>query len=248
MIPNGNNNRARRWHTVICGVVAALVGCSGSVRPQETTTVAFVLPNGWTVTSASYVVLSSQQIPLLQGIEDFDGSGSALSFRLLVPAGQSDVLQLSAVTDAGVLCTGTSPPFDVVSGQPTEVTMVLSCRMPQPAADTCPTVEVEVPAPASATVPAGRIAVVAAGSDPDPGDTLSFSWAATVGTFGAPTSPSTYYVCTSVGAQTLVLTVDDNHAPRGCSETYLLPVSCLPAGSNGDGGACGDACAPAAGL
>ena len=218
------------------------------MQPQGATTVVFALPNGWNVSSASYVVWSPAQIPVLQGIEDLGNSRALFSLSLLVPPGTGDVLQLTLTTDEGISCNGISPPFDVSSGQPTEVSLVLSCLVSSQGADTCPTVDVQLPTPASAEVPGGRIAVAATGSDPDPGDVLSFSWAASTGTFEAPTSPSTSYVCTNVGAQTLVLTVDDNHAPRSCTETYLLPVSCLAPGGNADAGACGDACAPAAGL
>jgi hypothetical protein len=242
----GNNNRAHRWRPILGLITAGLIGCSGSIPPPEPTTVVFALPNGWNVTSATYVVWSPAQIPVLQGIEDLGNSRAAFSLSLLVPPGNGDVLQLTVTTDQGISCSGISPPFDVTSGQPTQVSLVLSCLVSQQAADTCPTVGVQLPTPAAAEVPAGRIAVAATGSDPDPGDVLSFSWAASVGTFGAPTSPSTYYLCTSVGAQTLVLTVDDNHLPRSCTETFLLPVECLPVAGNADAGACGDACAPAA--
>jgi hypothetical protein len=193
----------------------------------------FALPNGWSVTSASYVVLSSDQVPVLQGIEDLSNSGSVFSLSLLVPPGNSDVLELTAMTAAGVLCSGTSPPFSVMSGEPTQVSLVLSCLAPQPGADTCPTVDVQLPTPASATVPAGRIAVAATGSDPDPSDVVSFSWAASAGTFDDATAASTDYVCTTAGAETLVLTVSDNHLPRSCTETYLLPVTCLADASDG---------------
>lgn len=209
---------------------------------------AFALPNGWNVTSATYVVWSPARIPVLEGIEDLGHSQAAFSLSLLVPPGEGDVLQLTVTTDEGISCSGISPPFNVSSGEQTEVSLVLSCLVSPQGADTCPTVDVQLPAPASAEAPAGRIAVAATGSDPDPGDVLSFSWVASGGAFGAPGSPSTYYVCSSAGAQTLVLTVDDNHAPRSCSETFLLPVTCLAAAGNGDAGACGDACAPAAGL
>ncbi len=225
--------------------MAGLVGCTGSIRPDVTATVALVLPNGWNVTSATYVVWSSEQLPVLEGTESLSDSNPALSLNLLVPAGNGDVLELTLMTSSGTSCSGTSVPFNVVPGLPTNVSLVLSCLPASPAADSCPTVAVQSPTPAEANAPSGLISVAAIASDTDPGDLLTFTWAASSGTFGDPTLPSTDYICTTAGAQTLVLIVDDHHVPTSCTETFLLPVTCLA--DRGDAGTCTDACGPPAG-
>jgi len=92
---------------------------------------------------------------------------------------------------------------------------------------------VAAPSPAAAVAPGGTISVAATASDPDPEDVLSLAWATGAGTFDDPTAPSTRYVCASAGVQTLVLTVDDHHAPSSCTMTFLLPVTCLPRGDAG---------------
>ena len=221
--------------------MAGLVGCTGSVRPDVKATVAFVLPNGWNVTSATYVVLSSGQLPLLEGTEQLSDPNATLSLSLLVPAGDGDVLQLTLTTSNGKSCSGTSVPFNVVSGVPTSLSLVLSCLPASPPADSCPAVDVQLPTPAEANAPASQFNVGATASDADPGDVLSFTWAASAGTFGDPSAPSTSYTCTATGAQTLVLNVDDHHVPTSCTETFLLLVTC-PADS--DAGACTDGCGP----
>ena len=215
------------------------MGC-GSVRPDVTTTVAFTLPNGWNVTSASYVVWSADEAVVLQGTENLEGTSAALSVSLLVPAGTGDVLELTVMTSNGKSCRGTSQPFNVRPGAPTSVSLVLSCLPASSPADSCPTVNVQLPTPATASAPSGRFSVGAAASDVDPGDALSFTWAASAGTFGDPAASSTYYVCTTAGTQTLVLNVDDHHVPTSCTETFLLPVTCLA--DSGDAGTCADAC------
>jgi hypothetical protein len=227
------------------GVAACLLGCTGSVRPDVTATFALVLPNGWNVTSATYVVWSSVHVPVVQGTENLGGTSAGLSVSLLVPAGDGDVLQLTLMTSNGKSCSGSSQPFNVRPGAPTSVTLVLSCLPASPPADSCPTVDVQLPMPAAANGPPGQFNVVATASDEDPADAVSFTWAASAGTFGDPAAPSTYYFCTTAGTQTLVLNVDDHHVPTSCTETFLLPVSC-PAGS-GDAGMCADACGPPAG-
>jgi hypothetical protein len=251
MTPNADSNFTGRWRaalrgSVLWGILAGLVGCSGSpTRPDVTANLAFVLPNGWNVTSATYVVWSSDRVSIVEGSEDLDDPGASLSLSLLIPPGNGDVLQLTASTSDGTSCSGTSAPFDVVSGLPTQVSLVLSCLLPSPTVDSCPTVDVRSPTPPLANAPSGRINVAATASDADPGDLVSFSWAASAGTFGDPTAASTYYVCTTPGAETLVLEIDDHHVPTSCTETFLLPVTCLADVS--DAGTCTDGCAPPAG-
>jgi hypothetical protein len=250
-MPNADSNSTSRLRSVLCGsvlwgilwgILAGLTGCTAGSRPDVPATLVFVLPNGWNVNSATYVVWSSDQLPIVEGTEDLSAPNAALSLSLLVPPGNGDVLELTAMTSSGTSCRGTSPPFDVMSGLPTQVSLVLSCPLPSPHADNCPTVDVQPPTPPQANAPAGRISLTAAASDADPGDVVSFSWTASAGTFGDATAPSTYYVCTTAGAQTLVLDVDDHHVPTSCAETFLLPITCLAGGS--DAGTCTDGCAP----
>jgi len=211
-----------------------------------TATVDFALPNGWNVTSASYVVWSSDHVVVIQGTENLSGTNAALSVSLLVPSGNGDVLDLTVMTSNGKSCSGTSPPFNVRPGAPTGITLVLSCLPANPAADSCPTVDVQPPVPADGNASSGRFSVGATASDPDPGDTLSFTWAASSGTFGDPAAASTLYTCTTTGAQTQVLNVDDHHVPTSCTETFLLPVTCVAPPA--DAGVCTDGCVtPAAG-
>ena len=138
-----------------------------------------------------------------------------------------------ATTATGTSCQGTSPPFDVVAGRPTPVSLVLSCVGVVAGNDSCPLVSVVAPGPAVAVAPAGAIDVAATASDSDPGDVPSFAWTAGAGTFDDPAAQSTRYICNTAGAQTLVLTVDDHHVPSSCTVTFLIPVTCLP---NGDAG------------
>jgi hypothetical protein len=239
MTPNTNSLRVVRRLLLFFVWATALVGCTGSGSPGVPTTLELVLPNGLNATSATYIVWSSGEL-VLQGVKDLTAPRADLALTLLVPPGKGDILALTVTTSRGNSCTGTSPPFDVLPGVPTQVSLVLSCLAANPQGDSCPSVQAQLPSPAEANVPAGQISVTAAGSDTDPGDVLSFSWTASAGSFVDPTASSTDYVCTTAGAQTLVLQVNDNHVPTSCTETFLLPVTCL--GDSGDAGTCGDAC------
>ena len=213
-------------------LAGVMLGCGeSSPTAPGPTTIAFALPNGWNVNDLSYLVLSSDGGTLDSGSETVVGPSATLSFQLQLAVGRGDILALTVTTGSGVSCSGTSQPFDVVAGRPTAVSVVLTCVSPGP--NSCPLVAVNGPMPLEAVDPAGTIAVGATASDVDPADPLSFSWTATAGTFSDPSATSTLYVCTEVGAQTLVLSVADHHPSSSCVLTFLVPVSCLagPGGS-----------------
>jgi hypothetical protein len=213
------------------GMVAlacVMLGCGeSSPTAPSPTTIAFALPSGWNVSDLSYLVLASDGGTLDSGSEIVSDPSAGLSFQLQLPTGRGETLQLKVTTGTGVSCSGTSQPFDVVAGRPTAVSVVLTCVSPGP--NSCPLVEVNGPMPLEAVAPSGTIAVGATASDVDPADPLSFSWTATAGTFSDPAAISTLYVCTDVGAQTLVLSVADHHPSSSCVLTFLVPVSCLAA-------------------
>ncbi len=213
-----------------------MAACSGDRGDAGATTVSFALPNGWIVDLVTYQVLSSDGGTLVSGTAKVSDPRANLSLSLELPTGGGDTLQLVATTADGTSCGGTSPPFDVVAGHPTFVTLVLDCGGVTQGADSCPLVSVAAPTPAEAIVPSGEIAIAATASDSDPGDALTFAWASVAGTFDDPTAASTRYVCNMAGAETLVLTVNDHHLPSSCTMTVLVPVTCLPSGE----AVCGD--------
>jgi len=70
--------------------------------------------------------------------------------------------------------------------------------------------------------------VTASVTDADTGDTLTYAWAATSGTFADPASATTTYSCASAGTQTLSLSVSDNHQPIPCTvDVSFPPIDCL---------------------
>jgi hypothetical protein len=65
-------------------------------------------------------------------------------------------------------------------------------------------------------------------SDPDPGDSLSYDWFASSGVISRGSAAASY-TCTSVGLQTINVTVSDGH----CSITRSTQVTCLGVCGNG---------------
>ncbi|HLK93028.1 MAG TPA: hypothetical protein VKZ18_24250 [Polyangia bacterium] len=212
-----------------CWVAAlAVSACAGNAPDAGSTSVGFVLPNGANLQTVAYLVLAPDSSVVLSGSEDVSDAQATLSLTLNLPPGRGDVLEITAFTSTGTSCGGSSRPFDVVPGQSTSVNLVLRCGGPAAVgADHCPQVSIQTPDPAAAPAPGGSLSVAATASDPDSGDVLSFAWSATAGTFADATAPTTDYVCTTAGNETLVLTVDDHHQPAPCQVTFLVPVTCL---------------------
>jgi hypothetical protein len=222
-------SNTKHWRVIAAMVQLPLtVGCGNASRTDPATTIAFVLPNGGSVNAVNYVVLSPAGAELAAGTEAVANQNANLSLELFLPAGSGEVLRLTATTSEGDSCSGASPPFDVLAGTPASVSVALTCVFVGADPDDCPSVNVQPPTPAQARAPSGTITVAATASDPDLGDVVSFSWAASAGSFSDPKAASTSYLCATPGSETLVLTVDDHHVPSACSETFLLPVTCLP--------------------
>jgi hypothetical protein len=73
---------------------------------------------------------------------------------------------------------------------------------------------------------------MAAAHDPNPGDTLTYAWSATAGSFSDSAAASTSWTAPlSTGIQTLTFTVTDS---RGLSSSIVLAVNVLQGGGEGD--------------
>jgi hypothetical protein len=65
-------------------------------------------------------------------------------------------------------------------------------------------------------------------ADADMGETLTFSWTATSGSFMSASSATTHYTCGATGTQTLSVAITDSHTPTPCTTTVMFPpVSCM---------------------
>jgi hypothetical protein len=228
--------------TVGLCAIAAAVGCSDArdtgvgeanagAPDSITSRIALSLPSGSQIGSANYRVLSSENVILAAGAIDLSESGASLSLDLVLAPGAGDVVQLWAETSAGAACAGTSPPFDVTPGQPIFVGLTLVCGGDQPSSSRCPSLQSWGVAPVAASAPAGSIDVGVVASSPDGSDPLSYDWIATAGTFLDASAADTRYVCTTVGPQTLTLTVRDDGSSPPCAATASFLVSCVDGGS-----------------
>jgi hypothetical protein len=147
------------------------------------------------------------------------------------PPGKGYRLTVTGVARDGVsLCTGVSAPFDVIGGKTTVVSLVLRCQEPEPTGSIqtngslnyCAAVDALMANPSDTPVGA-TIALISSSHDKDSGPApLTFSWAATSGSFDDPAAANPIFTCTAAGSATLTLTITDGD----CGDSRAVTVTC----------------------
>jgi hypothetical protein len=211
-------------------------------EPKGQVVVALATATGITVSSFSWQVTSSTNQVLASGMTSSILPGIAPSLIIGLPAAIGDRVSMNVTTGSGVHCTGTSSPFNVVAGQSNPVSVNVNCDATRTdggngsivvtgvlvSGDNCPALSAWTLSPQSAAANGGTIDVGVTAADADTGDTLTFAWSATAGTFAGASLATTKYTCAASGDQTLSVVVSDNHMPSACSITATFPVvSCL---------------------
>jgi hypothetical protein len=224
--------RPAKCYAALWIFIAAIATACGDAREPETVSVraALTLPADTNITSLTYAALSSSGATLDLGTIAVSNPNAILSLNLMLPPGTGDVVKLAATTSAGTSCTGTSAPFDVVPRAPTSVSLTLVCG-DQPQAATCPQIQAWTVTPEQAVVPDGTVTAQVTVAEADATQPLSYSWVATAGSLsgvsGDASGASTTYTCTTVGSQSLMLTVTAGTPPLACATTAVFVVDCL---------------------
>jgi hypothetical protein len=226
------------------GAVASSLGC-GKEAPSKSdvgqVNLALALPDGTSIPSIAWVLHTSGGAVIEMGTLNTTDPNVRASLATDIPVGMGDTVTMSGTTTAGAMCTGTSSPFNVVAGTTVMVAVNIICGSVTPdggtgtvivsstvvAGDSCPILTSSLVSPLQTAI-ADPIAVMAGASDSDMGDTLSFMWSATGGTFTNAALASTDYHCPmTAGMQTLTLRITDNHMPTPCTTVVMFPaVSC----------------------
>jgi hypothetical protein len=225
---------------------ALTVACSSADPGHDgvgTIRMSLTLPGGATVSRVDWRILSAAGVPLVTGSIATDDPNATASVDTSCPASTGDTLEMSATTSAGVVCRGLSAPFDVAAGATAAAMVTLVCNGGPTMSSSgsvvgtgtfvdgnlCPVLTTWVASPLSTSSSGGRVDVSAAAVDANPGEILSYAWAASPsGVFLDPSSQTTVYACDvdSEGPQTLTLTATDSHSPP-CSVTVTMPVFCV---------------------
>jgi hypothetical protein len=196
-------------------------------------------PRLLTIPTVHWQIVSSASIVLRQGDIDTSDPNATPSVDTSCPASNGDKVVMTATATDGTVCTGTSPPFNVIAGGTVMVGVVLVCGGAPfvqgggsvlvggevVAGDSCPQLTSWSASPLQ-VLPGGTVDVAATATDADPGDTLSYVWTASAGSFANPAAPATQFLCTPAGPAILTVTVSDNHSPTPCTTAVSLAVSC----------------------
>jgi hypothetical protein len=234
---------------LLSGAVAMSCGRNrnGSSGATGILKVALTLPSGVTLSSVGYTIHSSQPTSPpadKTGTIDASAAMATASVETSYPASTNDTVTMSATTSDGEPCTGTSPPFSVVSNGQSLVGITLTCGLLVPDggpgsvrvtgmvvdnSDICPVLNGWSVSPLT-TGPTGTITVSSMASDGNAADVLSYKWtsspALATDPFTSSTSAGTVFNCPGTGNFALTITVDDHHMPKNCTAVRTVNVAC----------------------
>ncbi len=234
----------RRGLFVLLGTLIA-VSCANERAVNDPSfgqvQLALTLPDGTSINTVDWKILSSSSAVLAMGTLNTSGSRSP-SFISSVPSGTGYTVNMTATTSTNVTCAGVSSAFSVAAGQATPVSVNLLCSGVVSDAGTlgsvvvtgtvvpgdhCPALTAWFISPQSAA--AGTpIDISVTASDADTGDTLTYAWSAAAGVFASAGSPTTQYTCGGAGPQTLSVAITDSHTPAPCTTTVMFPaINCM---------------------
>jgi hypothetical protein len=150
-----------------------------------------------------------------------------------IPAGTNRTFLAQAFDSSGTLLfEGSASGITISENQTTLVAIILQqVNAPPPFENEAPLIDSLVAS--STSVPAGgSLSLEATAHDPNTGDTLSYAWSATAGSFSSASTPSTTWTAPdSTGIQTLTFTVTD---PGGLSSSVSLAVNVITEGEEGE--------------
>ncbi|MDY7230343.1 kelch repeat-containing protein [Hyalangium sp. s54d21] len=146
-----------------------------------------------------------------------------------IPAGSDRAFLAQAFDSSGTLLfQGSASGITVTQDQTVLVAIVLQQVNPPPAFDNEAPI-IDSLAAASTSVPAGgSISLWASAHDPNPGDTLSYAWSATAGSFSSLSEGFTRWTAPdSIGIHSITFVVTDS---RGLSSSMILAINVTHSG------------------
>ncbi len=213
--------------------VALLAGCSASSSNTGSARFAVSIPQALSSDIARVSVTSSaSDIPSVT-VDLAPTRGVWGGIIGNIPAGSNRSFLAEAFDSSGVLLfEGSASGVTLSENQTTLVAITLQQVDPPPPFDNeAPIIDSLVAS--STSVPAGgSLSLAASARDPNPGDTLSYAWSATAGTFSSPSAASTSWTApASTGIESLTLTVTDS---RGLSSSIVLAINVTQDSAEGE--------------
>ncbi|ATB42216.1 hypothetical protein CYFUS_007693 [Cystobacter fuscus] len=218
-------------------MLALFAGCRSSEPPAVSATgsVSLVASTGQALAVSDIarvtVTTSAADMPTITiELAQIDGAWGGVIGD--IPSGTNRTFLAQAYDSTGTLrYEGRVENVTVRAGVLTLVTLTLQNVSPStPFTNEAPIID-SVTATPLVVAPGASVTLVASAHDPNPGDTLTYSWTAASGSFSAPSKPSTNWTApATTGPVSLRLTVSDS---RGAASLVTLMVRV----SAGEGGA-----------
>lgn len=141
-----------------------------------------------------------------------------------IPTGTNRTFSAMALDASGTArFKGQATGITILANQTVVVVITLQQLEPPPVFENAAPCITSLTSSSSSVRPGGSVSLVATAEDVDEGDTLTYTWTASAGSFGASDSPSTTWTAPSeVGPATLTLTVTDS---KGAVTAVSLTIS-----------------------
>ncbi|RKG48679.1 kelch-like protein [Corallococcus sp. AB011P] len=210
------------------GVVLALAGCGGAQQSKEaegSAQAVVTLPQALSASDVVRVELTVSGAGMTTRTDALVKTGGQWGGVLgQLPAGTGRTFSAQAFDASNtVRYAGQVTPVTIQAGQTTAVTLLLQeLNAPAPFENVAPRILSLVASPGT-VAPGGQVALQATAEDPNAGDTLTYAWAASTGSFGAASSLSTAWTApASAGPVVLTLTVTDS---KGASAALSVTIT-----------------------
>ncbi|NOK16808.1 kelch-like protein [Corallococcus carmarthensis] len=220
----------RVWiHLMLALTAALLAGCGVSSGDTGTARFAVSVPQSLSSNIARVAVASGGPDIRTVWVDLAPTNGVWGGTIGNIPAGTGRAFAARAYDASGTLLfAGSASGVTIAANQTAFVAITLQqLNPPPPFENEAPLIDSLVAS--TTTVPAGGILFLwASAHDPNPGDTLSYAWSATAGSFSSISDGFAVWVApATTGIQRVTLTVTDS---RGLSSSALLSINVQPEG------------------
>ncbi|NOJ91431.1 kelch-like protein [Corallococcus coralloides] len=214
---------------VLALAAALLAGCGATSGDTGTARFAVSVPQSLSSTIARVAVASGGPDIRTVWVDLAPTNGVWGGTIGNIPAGTGRAFAARAYDASGALLfSGSADGVSILANQTTLVAITLQQINPPPPFDNEAPIIDFVAANPSTVAAGGTVSLFSSAHDPNPGDTLSYAWSATAGTFSSTSERFTSWTAPAfAGIQTLTLTVTDS---RGLASSALLVVNVLPEG------------------
>ncbi|MEM7437077.1 MAG: hypothetical protein AAF436_18125 [Myxococcota bacterium] len=232
------------WCLLVGLFLVSACGESGDSPSSGSLAIDLVLADGAAVDRVDWRITGGDMVPM-EGAIDTSASGSTASVEVFgLPQGDDYLITLEGTSEDGTTTCRGSAEFGVVTGQVTEVFVMLQCKTESDSGavrvgteiDLCGELVKVVVSPLQTSV-GGSIDLSAAAVDPQ-GDPIRFFWSGSGGSIDDPSAPDTVYTCGQAGRQFVQIEVSDaDH----CVDEWTVPITCVDVGGAGGAGGTGGA-------